>query len=160
MIKRPRSTRCSSLSGFTLVEIMVVVAIIGVLAAIAIPGFRIARTRSQNTAFINDMRIIEGAVNSCAMETKAYPADKNAKIMPPELASYLTSMDWTKTTPIGGYWDYYYKVAGITCGIGVYQPGRTADEMAEIDAKIDDGNLTTGLFRQMSSEEYVSIIVP
>jgi prepilin-type N-terminal cleavage/methylation domain-containing protein len=155
-----RSVRYSRLSGFTLVEIMVVIAIIGVLAVLAIPGFRIARIRSQNTAFINDMRIIEGAINTCVLEAKTYPADMNAKIMPPELASHLARMDWTKTTPIGGYWDYYGKVAGITCGIGVYCPGRSADEMAEIDAKIDDGNLAAGLFRQVSPEEYVSIIVP
>ena len=55
-------------SGFTLVEIMIVVAIIALLAAIAVPGFLRARKRSQATRIINDLRMISAAVDQYAIE--------------------------------------------------------------------------------------------
>src|SRR5438477_10701254 len=55
--------------GFTLVEIMIVVAIIALLAAIAVPGFLRARKRSQASRILNDLRMIDGAVDQYAIET-------------------------------------------------------------------------------------------
>ena len=55
--------------GFTLVEIMIVVAIIALLAAIAVPGFLRARKRSQATRILNDLRLIDSAVDQYAIET-------------------------------------------------------------------------------------------
>src|SRR5262245_56382840 len=60
----------SNKSGFTLVEIMIVVAIIGLLAAIAIPNFVKARTTSQANACINNLRQYDGAVQQYALENK------------------------------------------------------------------------------------------
>ena len=55
-------------SGFTLMEIMIVVALIGLLAAIAIPSFVKARATSQAGACINNLRQLEGAVQQWALE--------------------------------------------------------------------------------------------
>ncbi len=55
--------------GFTLVEIMIVVAIIALLASIAVPGFLRARKRSQASRIINDLRLLDSAVDQYAIET-------------------------------------------------------------------------------------------
>ena len=65
----------SKRTGFTLVEIMIVVAIIALLAAIAVPGFLRARKRSQATRILNDLRMIDSAVDQYAIETNRKTGD-------------------------------------------------------------------------------------
>jgi prepilin-type N-terminal cleavage/methylation domain-containing protein len=64
-------------AGFTLVEIMIVVAIIALLAAIAVPNFLRSRKRSQATQVLEDLRILAGAVDQYAIENS-----KNGTIVP------------------------------------------------------------------------------
>jgi len=68
--------------GFTLVEIMIVVAIIALLAAIAVPGFLRARKRSQATTLLNNLRLIDNSKDEYAMEynkTVVSPVCKDLK---------------------------------------------------------------------------------
>ena len=65
----------SKRAGFTLVEIMIVVAIIALLAAIAVPGFLRARKRSQASKILNDLRMISGAIDQYAIENSKMSDD-------------------------------------------------------------------------------------
>jgi prepilin-type N-terminal cleavage/methylation domain-containing protein len=70
--------------GFTLVEMMIVVAIIGLLAGIAIPNFVKARSTSQSNACINNLRQLDGAVQEFALENNrsASAAVTSANVLP------------------------------------------------------------------------------
>src|SRR5690242_10758131 len=70
--------RLSRQAGFTLVEIMIVVAIIALLAAIAIPNFVKARSASQKSACIANLKQITGAKATWALEAKKVNADSPA----------------------------------------------------------------------------------
>src|SRR6266446_3820428 len=74
--------------GFTLVEIMIVVAIIALLAAIAVPGFMRARKRSQASRILNDLRLIDSALDQYAIETNRA---SGATVAITDWTSYLKS---------------------------------------------------------------------
>ena len=78
-------------AGFTLVEIMIVVAIIGLLAAIAIPNFVKARTTAQTNACINNLRQIDGA-------KEQYMLENNTATLP-DLAGLSGANGYIKKTP-------------------------------------------------------------
>jgi prepilin-type N-terminal cleavage/methylation domain-containing protein len=132
--------------GFTLVEIMIVVILIGLLAAIAMPAFRKAQVKSQNTRFINDLRIAKGAIDTYVGEHGAYPSD-GAGGFPPELGSDFGSETWTRPTVLGGSWDWDYEQFGVKAGLSVLNPVASTAQFQALDAQLDDGDLATGSFR-------------
>lgn len=107
-------------SAFTLVEIMIVVAIIGLLAAIAIPNFVKARGTAQKNACINNLRQIDGAKEQWALETRASTGTAVVETGATGVNAYIKG-EQRPICPAGGSYTYNAVGTNPTCSI----PGHT-----------------------------------
>ncbi len=139
-------------AAFTLVEIMIVVVIVGLLAAMAVPALQRVRLRAVGSRYLNDVRQIRDGAERYAMETGRFPPNGIAGLRP-ELRGYIPDSIFASTsTPLGGIWDWDYDQNGITAETSVYQPTAHDELLRHIDRTIDDGDLATGNFRRANSK--------
>ena len=107
--------RQPSTAGFTLVEIMIVVAILGLLMAIAIPNFARARTQTQRNICISHLREIDSIKQQWALEHHKSSAD--APPEPGDLTPYFRGQRWPQC-PAGGEYDPKGVGEAPTCSLG------------------------------------------
>ena len=115
-------------SGFTLVEIMIVVAIIAMLAAIAVPNFLRARKRSQATRILQDLRVIDSAIDLYAVESNkvggvTVPWAAIQQYLKPSSVLYTSGV-----SILGGN----YKTATYTVDGGVSTPAGTGAALSDV----------------------------
>ncbi len=156
-------------SGFTLVEIMVVVTIISLLVALGVPAFLRVKVKAKANVAVSDLRTFAAAFDAYAQEQGGWPAEVDAGQMPAGMTGRLNEGAWMRVTPIGGKynWDFDQMHAGVrfraaiaisdTAGAALVED---ADLWLAMDRAIDDGNLSTGNFRVGANSEPVFIVQP
>ncbi|PXA03044.1 hypothetical protein DDZ13_14090 [Coraliomargarita sinensis] len=137
---------------------MVVVVIIGLLAALAIPAFERARKSSQNSNLASDLRVYAGAVETFTLENGIYPEDSSSGAIPEGLEPYIHSNQWNDGPSIGGVWDVEKDSFGIISAIGVHRFTVDVDQLTDFDEKFDDGDLSSGNYRQLAADRYYYIV--
>ena len=143
--------------GFTLVEVMIVVGIIGLLATIAIPSFMKARLDGQCVRIANDLKVFRNALQIYAIDTGSFPPIPAGGGYPPELAEYIDQTSWTDGVPGGGEYLWLYDNS-LSEYVLYIDDGPRVTMMTRVDEIIDDGHLLTGMFRQGSGLDYYFIV--
>lgn len=158
-----------SRKAFTLVEVMVVVTLISVLAMFSVPTFEKVSTKARTSVIVNDLRVFEAAFKAYAQESGDWPAEAKQGVVPAGMAGFLNEHTWTRTTPIGGKynWEANRRHGGVRYAAAI-SIKKTKDapllvdvnQMLDIDRTIDDGNLETGRFQTGAGNVPLYIIQP
>jgi prepilin-type N-terminal cleavage/methylation domain-containing protein len=140
--------------GFSLVELAVVVAIISLLAAVAVPISTRLIFRARSTAVQNDLRVFAAAFQTYANEHGDWPAgDGTAGAFPPGMQDVLSRTGWQARTPIGGRytWDPgsaqrggHYRAAIVIASISDDPVSDDIRQLEDLDRRMDDGDLSKG----------------
>lgn len=147
--------------GFTLVEILIVVVILGVLAAIVIPAFGSVVDETRRASFVADIKQYSDAAHLYSVQQGQFLPDGASGTVPEGFEAYIDADSWLAGTPIGGVWDAELDSFGVTSAIGVHFNGSESRDdvfMALIDASYDDGDLEGRLFQRIASDRFYHII--
>jgi prepilin-type N-terminal cleavage/methylation domain-containing protein len=143
--KRPRR------AGFSLVEVMIACTIIGLMAMLATPAITRARLAAQNARFVSDLRTFAQAFETYSLENGQWPPNAGSGVIPTGMPGNFRADSWrTPKNSIGGRWNWDRNNYGGAAVISVANATASDIQMVLIDAKIDDGNLGSGLFQKVS----------
>jgi prepilin-type N-terminal cleavage/methylation domain-containing protein len=162
-MKRPQNLQTRRTLGFTLIEILIVVVILGIIAGIVITQFTDIGEDAEQTAFITSGKTFVRAAQRYYLDNKSYPNDAPGTL-PAGFEKYITGHQFEAVTPVGGLWDTSENAFGVKASLGVFfgagapTPHQDDAFMQEIDAIIDDGDLSTGGFRKMSNTRYFWVV--
>lgn len=151
------SPRGSTEAGFTLLELSIVVFIISVLAALAVPALKQVMLESRSTAVANDLRVFRDAFADYAHEHGDWPPGGGQPgEFPAGMAGRLGKTNWERVTPIGGRYQWApgslhqgerYRAAIVIASLEDNNVSSDRKQLEDLDRRIDDSDLEAGNFR-------------
>jgi prepilin-type N-terminal cleavage/methylation domain-containing protein len=138
-------------AGFNLIEIVIVTVIIGLLAILAMPALRKSRLASQNNRFVSDLRVFAQAFESYSVVNGGWPPNAGSGVVPTGMAGEFRAASWIGANSVGGRWNWDFNNSGVTAAIATTNVAADDLQMTIIDRRIDDGDLTTGLFQKVGT---------
>ena len=138
--------------GFTLIELMVSIAIIGILAAIAIPTFFSYQEKAKLGGIVSDLKTFGVSFEAYNLANGCYPPDSHNDA-PYNLKNgygtedYLPIGAWTTPPAWGGFYNWEGPNSYPYAGISLFGTTASASTMSQLDRMMDDGELTSGKFR-------------
>ena len=157
LLKRKRCPKEQS-GGFSLIEVMIVVTILGIFISLVIPGYEMTRQTAQNSRLMADWRTFSTAYKQYALEVGDFPDDANPGTIPNGMEEFLRNSQWTEGAFVGGNWDWDYDKFGITAGVSLVNSNLSPAQMLKLDEKLDDGDLGTGDLQLIAANRYSLII--
>lgn len=144
----------SQQSGFTLLELLIVVTIIGVLSAVALPAYRDYVFRAKLSEMILQLDNMADRIRLYEIETGQYPNDTH--IVPP--AEVPMPYYWYDETLLGGNYNWEGPDGYPYAGISILGATAELKHIQYFDRVLDDGNLATGAFRETPNGRYTYIL--
>lgn len=146
---------------FTLIEIIVVVIVIGIIAAVAVPRFVVAQEDTEIATTAEDLRAIENALSMYFAKHGSYPRDVSRTRAVEVLDPYFRADNpFEKLAPIGGVYDYEGPPNWNPVQISIRSERRGRHDRAtarRLDAYMDDGDLKTGAVQRKGRRTYYII---
>ena len=143
--------------GFTLLELLVAVAIIGILAALAVPAYSVYKARANVASTAADLRGFASGFWAYTVDNEDFPDDTNL-VLPPGMEIFIEPSVWNRGPAIGGQYNWegpsFYPYAGIS----IMNPPSN-DILRSLDKALDDGDLTRGRFRIVTANSRPTYMV-